>query len=108
MSEISNGVHATFNQVLKSPATYMLMVAVSILWFFVMKFGGATDQVNTNCEAEKKELRADALRKDKRIENLTDAILYYRGVNTNIQLKADSLIRVKVGNESKDIVKNNK
>lgn len=105
MSEINS--HPTFAQALKSPQTYALVIVVNILLFFVMKFGGATDQVNTNCEAEKKELRADALRKDQRIENLTDAILYYRGVNTKIKLEADSLVRVKVGNESKNIVDNN-
>lgn len=98
---------ATFNQVLKSPHVYMLMFAVSLIWFFVGKFGDSADQVNDNCEAEKKALRIDNANKDLRIENLTDAILYYRGINIQIREEADSLVRAKVGKQSTEIVNKN-
>lgn len=99
---------SSFNQVIKNPYAYLLMFTVSLIWYFVGKFGDSSNQVNENCEAEKKELRLDNIKKDIRIEDLTDAILYYRGVNIKIQKEADSLVRAKVGKQSTEIVKKSK
>lgn len=82
----------------------MLMVAVGLLSYFVYAFTGSTERGNQNCEAEKKALRDDNLKKDQRIEVLTNAILYYRGVNVEMKKITDSVVRETVGNEAKKIV----
>jgi len=101
-------VNATFNQILKSPPVYMLMVAVSLLWFFVYQFTGTSDQVNINCEAEKVQLRKDLnqVRADK--DALTTALLVKNGIilqQAQEQKELDSTIRTKVGQKAKKILK---
>lgn len=97
---------------LKNPYAYTMLVAVSLLWFFVGKFGDSSEDLAESLRAEVKAVRAESAAKDLRIENLTDAILYYRGVNIKIreeaEAKADSLVRAKVGKTSLEIVRKNK
>lgn len=71
---------ATFNQVVKSPATYYMLVAVCVMWFFVFRYGFANDKLGDNCEAEKKELRAENRELRTQKDNLTTALLIKNGV----------------------------
>jgi cell division protein FtsB len=100
----------TFSQVVKAPATYMLMVAVAIMMFFVTKFGNASDQVNVNCEAEKAELRKENAQYKADKDALTTALLVKNGIilkQAQDQADLDSTIRTKVGKKAKKIVKEN-
>lgn len=106
MSDISNDVHATFAQILKSPQTYVLVIVVNILLFFVMKFGGATDQINKNCELEKQELRKELVEERKEKGVLVNALLVKSGVIDAFVRAADSL-DVSIGEQTKDIVLKN-
>ena len=98
----------TFSQVTKSPSTYMLMVAVALVMFFVTKFGNSSDQVNVNCEAEKAELRRELTQSRAEKDALTTALLVKNGIilqQAQDQAELDSTIRTKVGQKAKKIVK---
>jgi hypothetical protein len=98
----------TFSQVTKSPTTYMLMVAVVLVMFFVNKFGNSSDQVNVNCEAEKAELRRELTQARADKDALTTALLVKNGIilqQAQEQADLDSTIRTKVGQKAKKIVK---
>jgi regulator of replication initiation timing len=94
----------TFNQILKSPPVYMLIVAVSLLWFFVYQFTGASKQVNQNCEDENKHLRLEnaTIRKEK--DDLTTALLVKNGIISEIKKQTDSAARKDFGNDAKKIL----
>jgi hypothetical protein len=98
----------SFNQVLKSPQTYMLMVAVSLLWFFVYQFTGSSDQVNINCEAEKAQLRKDLTQARTDKDQLTTALLIKNGIiykQEQDKQELDSALREGPGKKAKKIVK---
>lgn len=107
MQKLPDIPNVTFNQVLKSPSTFMLMVAVSILWIFVMKFGGATDTINRNCETEKQQLRAELVNERKEKGILINALLVKSGV-IDAFVKATDSLNINVGEQTKDIVKKNR
>ncbi len=71
---------ATFSQVVRAPVTYMLMVAISLLWFFVYRFGASSDQINRNCEAEKAELRKELIQSRADKDALMIALLIKNGI----------------------------
>lgn len=71
---------ATFSQVVRAPVTYMLMVALSLMWFFVYRFGASSDQVNRNCEAEKTELRKELIQSRADKDALMIALLIKNGI----------------------------
>lgn len=98
----------SFSQVAKSPHTYMLIVSVGLLWFFVNKFGISSEQVNKNCEAEKKELRFEINRLTTKNDHLVEALLVKNGIIDAIKKNTDSLVREKVGNEAKSIIRKSK
>lgn len=98
----------SFNQVLKSPPTYMLIVAVSLLWFFVYQFSGSSDQVNINCEAEKVQLRKDLTIAQTKLDQLTTALLIKNGIiykQEQDKQELDSALREGPGKKAKKIVK---
>jgi hypothetical protein len=98
----------SFNQVLKSPPTYMLIVAVSLLWYFVYQFTGSSDQVNINCEAEKKQLRIELTQARADKDALTTALLVKNGIilqQAQDKKELDSTIRTTVGTKAKKILK---
>jgi hypothetical protein len=98
----------TFNQIIKSPPVYMLMVAVCLLMFFVNKFGNSSDQVNENCEAEKTELRKELTQARADKDALTTALLVKNGIilqQAQDQKELDSTLRKKVGQKATIIVK---
>jgi hypothetical protein len=95
----------TFNQVLKSPPVYMLMVAVSLLWFFVYKFGGASDKVNANCEQENVRLTNQNSNLQSKLDDLTMALLVKNGIINEIKKATDSAANEKFGHEAKQIIK---
>jgi len=96
---------ASFSQIVNHPVTYMLMVAVSAAWFFVYQFTGSTKQVSENCEKEKQELRLDLEAERAEKNSLIKALLVKNGIINEIQNATDSVVREKVGNEAKRIIK---
>jgi len=109
MSELKDlSPRISFNQVLKSPPTYMLIVAVSLLWYFVYQFTGSIDQVNINCEAEKKQLRIELTQARADKDALTTALLVKNGIilqQAQDKKELDSTIRTTVGTKAKKILK---
>lgn len=95
----------TFNQILKSPPVYMLMVAVSLLWFFVYKYGGASDQVNVNCEQDNVRLEKQVSGLQSKLDDLTMALLVKNGIINEIKKATDSAAKVNFGDEAKKIIK---
>jgi hypothetical protein len=98
----------SFEQILKSPPVYMLMVAVSLLWFFAYQFIGSSDQVNINCEAEKKQLRIELTQARADKDALTTALLVKNGIilqQAQDKKELDSTIRTTVGKKAKKILK---
>jgi hypothetical protein len=98
----------TIGQIAKAPVTYMLMVALSLMWFFVYRFGASSDQVNQNCEAEKAELRKERNQALADKDVLTTALLIKNGIilqQAQEHKDLDSTIRTKVGTKAKQIVK---
>jgi hypothetical protein len=98
----------TFSQVVKAPITYMLMVALSLMWFFVYRFGNSSDQVNINCEAEKIELRKELTQSRADKDALTTALLIKNGIilqQAQDKKELDSTIRTTVGKKAKSIVR---
>lgn len=93
---------------LKNPYAYMLVVAVVLLQQFVVNYGDSNNDLVESLRAEVKAVRAESAACGLRNENLTDAILYYRGVNIQIREEADSLVRAKVGKTSLEIVNKSK
>jgi hypothetical protein len=86
----------------------MLIVAVSLLWYFVYQFTGSSDQVNINCEAEKKQLRIELTQARADKDALTTALLVKNGIilqQAQDQKELDSTIRTKVGTKAKKILK---
>ena len=96
---------ASFSQIVNHPTTYMLMVVVSAAWFFVYQFTGSTKKVSENCEKEKQELRSDLAAEREEKKELVQALLVKNGIINEIQKSTDSLVREKVGNEAKKIIK---
>lgn len=98
----------TFGQVVRAPVTYMLMVALSLMWFFVYRFGASSDQVNKNCEAEKSELRKELNQSRADKDALMIALLIKNGIilqQAKEQMQLDSTLRMKVGAKAKKILK---
>jgi hypothetical protein len=94
----------TFSQVVRAPVTYMLMVALSLMWFFVYQFGASSDQVNKNCEDEKMELRKELnqYRADK--DALVIALLIKNGIilqQAKEQMHLDSALKMKASTKAK-------
>jgi hypothetical protein len=98
----------TFEQILKSPPVYMLMVAVAMLSFFVYKYALSTEQVNANCEAEKTELRKEL--KQVRADNaaFVTAIMVKNGIilqQAQDKKELDSAIENKLRPKAREILK---
>ncbi|RYF26542.1 MAG: hypothetical protein EOO42_01185 [Flavobacteriales bacterium] len=95
---------ASFNQVVKSPAVYYMLVAVSVMWFFVYKFGGASEQINTNCEQENAHLRLENTNIRKEKDDLTMALLVKNGIINEIKKATDSAAKKSFGNDAVKII----
>lgn len=95
----------SFGQIVKHPVTYMLIVAVSLLWFFVYRFTGASDQVSENLRIENTQLRTELTNERSKNDDLVKALLVKNGIIDDIKTRTDSLVRQKIGNEAKQHVK---
>jgi hypothetical protein len=98
----------TFSQVVKAPVTYMLMVALSLMWFFVYQFGASSDQINKNWEAENIQLRKELSQSRADKDALFFALLIKNGIilrQAKEQMHLDSTLRMKVGVKAKRILK---
>lgn len=98
----------SFLQIVKHPVSYALIVVVSLMWFFVYKFGDSSDQVNKNCEAEKVELRRELVQVRAEKDQLTTALLIKNGIiykQEQDKKELDSTIRNTVGQKAKKIIK---
>lgn len=86
-------ISVTFNDVLKSPLTYALIVLSIIATIFVNSFINSTDQRDINCQKENSELRIQLTTKDEKYDNLVKAFLVKQGVIDNLQkiVKKDTL-----------------
>lgn len=59
MAPLKAATTASFNQIVKSPTTYMLVVAVSLLTFFVGLYRDSNNDYNTSQSTEITRLRAE-------------------------------------------------
>ena len=81
----------TFQQIVKSPYTYLLVTVVSLLWFFVYSFTDINKQNDADCNAEKIELRAELKSERTKNDNLINSILIKQGVIEKLTVITDSL-----------------
>jgi hypothetical protein len=81
----------TFNNVVKSPYTYLLITVVSLLWFFVYSFTGLTKTNDADCATEKTELRIELKQERTKNDNLVNSLLIKNGIILNLSNIADSL-----------------
>jgi len=81
----------TFNNVVKHPATYLLIIIVSLLWFFIYSFTGLSNDNNTTCVQEKAELRIELKAERQKNDNLINSILIKQGVIEKLTVITDSL-----------------
>jgi hypothetical protein len=98
----------TFGQILKSPQTYMMIVAVCIMMFFVTQWTGSADDQNENCRADNIELRKELTQARADKDALTTALLVKNGIilqQAQDQKELDSTLRKKVGQKATIIVK---
>lgn len=98
----------TLKQIAQSPVAYMLMVAISVVWYFIYQFTASSDKVNINCEAEKTELRKELTQARADKDALTTALLIKNGIilqQAQDKKELDSTIRTTVGQKAKSIVK---
>jgi hypothetical protein len=88
----------TFQQIVKSPYSYLLITVVSLLWFFVYSFTGLAKTNDADCAAEKVELRIELKAERTKNDNLVNSILVKQGVIDKLTTITDSL-----NNDNKEI-----
>jgi len=103
--EMENIPKVSFKQVVRAPATYYMLVAISVMWYFVYQFTGAADQVNQNCQEEVEHLRLENANKQQKLDDLTMALLVKNGIINEIKKATDSAAKVNFGDEAKKIIK---
>lgn len=100
----------TLKQIAQSPVAYMLMVAISVIWYFIYQFTASSDKVNKNCEAEKMELRRE-LSKERADKDALYISLLVRNeiISQQAQEKqiVDSSLNNKLAPKARKIVKEN-
>ncbi|WP_443945616.1 hypothetical protein ACJVDH_00460 [Pedobacter sp. AW1-32] len=94
----------TFSQAMKSPPVYIMMVAISIAWFFVYQFANTSSQVNKNCESENQRLRIELTNKSRQMDDLTTALLVKNGIINEIKKATDSAAKKSFADEAKNII----
>jgi hypothetical protein len=97
-----------FKEVLQSPTTYMLMVAVSGMWFFIYQFTGVSNGRNEVSEAEKAALRKELIQVRAEKDALVNAILIKNNIifaQERDKKELDSALRDGPGKKAKQIVK---
>lgn len=102
------GWFAGFKQALQNQAVYFMMVAISVMWYFVNRYSNSSDQVNVNCEAENTELRKERNQALADKDALTTALLIKNGIilqQAQEKEELDSTLRTKVGQKATKIVK---
>lgn len=82
---------ATFEQVVKSPTTYLLIFMVVLVGVFVGLFSNSSDKVNRNCEDEKNQLRKDNRELTKANRELYLSILVKDGVLKEVKKEQDTI-----------------
>lgn len=89
---------------LQNPATYYMLVAISVMWVFVYLFRDSSKQANYDCKEENNHLRVEntQLRKDK--DDLTMALLVKNGIINEIKKTTDSVARESFGNAAKKVL----
>jgi len=98
----------SFSQVVKHPGIYYMLVAISVMWYFVYKFGGASGLVNENCEKEKIEWKSAFDQERTKNDVLTTALLVKNGIILKQEQEKkdfDSTLRKKVGQKAIQIIK---
>lgn len=91
-------ISVTFNDVLRSPLTYALIVVSIVATIFVNSFIGAKNQSTDDCQKEKTELRIQlaasntALSKERADKDaLITSLLVKEGIINNLKVVTDSL-----------------
>ena len=102
MSEQEN--KSGWRHALQNPATYYMLVAISVMWVFVYLFRDSSNQQNASTQEEVKHLRIEnnQLRREK--DDLTMALLVKNGIINEIKKTTDSVARESFGNAAKKVL----
>lgn len=102
MAPLKAAATASFNQIVKSPTTYMLVVAVSLLTYFASAYKDRSNEVSQNLISENTRLRQEnlTLKQDyrdmeKKNSDLVMALLVSKEVQRALSnsIKPDSLAK---------------
>lgn len=94
----------TFQQIVKYPTTWLLVMAIFAVGFIFNTFIGNVKKNDDDCETEKRELRQENRNLTTKLDELTTALLIKNGVINEVKKQTDSIVRIKVGDEAKKIV----
>lgn len=84
-------VSITFNNVLKSPLTYTVILLGVIITMLINPFTEDKDKAAVICEKEKAELRLQLVDANKRYNDVVTALLVKQGVIDKLVLITDSV-----------------
>lgn len=99
---------ASFSQIVKHPGIYYMLVAISVMWYFVYKYGGASGQVNENCEKKALEWQSAFYQERAEKNDLITSLLVKNGIISKLgqdKKDSDSTIREKAGQKAIQILK---
>lgn len=97
----------SFNQIVKQPAVYLMVVAITIAGVFIGLYQNSNNNGADNCEKDKLYYRDGWAKSEAQKEKLTLALLITHGIIKGMEQTTDSVIREKVGNKAKAIVNKN-
>ncbi len=95
----------TFQQIVKYPVTWLLVVVVFAIGIVFNKFVALGQESKDDCDKRVAYLEQKLTESETRERNLTTALLIKNGVINEVKKATDSIVRVKVGDDAKKIVK---
>lgn len=105
MSDIVVPKGITFQQIVKYPVTWLLVVVVFAIGVVFNKFVALGQESKDDCDKRVAYLEQKLTESENRERNLTTVLLIKNGVINEVKKATDSVVREKVGNEAKKIVK---
>ena len=98
-------IKPTIQEVAKHPYAYLLIAAVSVIWFLFYQNSDVNSSYNKSCEADNIRLRTEIREERKEKNDLYNALLVSNGIIKEIKKNTDNYVREKVGNEAAEIIK---
>ncbi len=94
----------SFQQIVKYPVTWLLIVVCLAIGVVFNKFVALGQENKDDCDKRVTYLEQKLTESETRERNLTTALLIKNGVINEVKKATDSVVREKIGNEAKKIV----